>query len=115
MLAMYPSLLRNYMNGNNPLTTDDDRFNVFKVFYAWYCQFQYNSSIHFAMEYELNIIILLFDIFQIIYNIDMKYLIDNANPPPSLETVFKGCFSYGRVQLLLLENYKFQNSLPQNY
>jgi len=53
MLAMYPSLLRNHINGNNPLTTDDDRFNLFKVCHARYCQFQYNS-IHFAMKYELN-------------------------------------------------------------
>ena len=37
---------------------------------------------HFAMKYELNIIILLFDIFQIIYNIDMKYLIDNVYHAP---------------------------------
>jgi len=51
------------------IQTDNDRFNLFKVFYAWYCQFQYNA-IHFAMKYELNIIILLFDIFQIIYNIN---------------------------------------------
>jgi len=37
---------------------------------------------HFAMKYELNIIILLFDIFQIIYNIDMKYLIYNVYHDP---------------------------------
>jgi len=38
-----------------------------------------------AMHNALNIIILWFDIFQIIYNIDMKYLIDNlyhADTPP---------------------------------
>jgi len=56
---------------------DDNRFNLFKVFYAWYCQFQYNF-IDFAMKFELNIIILSFDLFQIIYNIDIKYLIDNV-------------------------------------
>lgn len=36
------------------------------------------------MKYQLNIIILLFSIFQIIYSIDMKYLINNVYsiPPP---------------------------------
>jgi len=29
-----PFLSRNYINGNNPLTTDDDRFNLFKDFNA---------------------------------------------------------------------------------
>jgi len=72
---VYPSLLlRNYKKGNNPFIADDGHFNLFKVFYVWYCQIQ--CHIHFA-GYELNIIILLFDIFQKMYNIDMKHLIDN--------------------------------------
>jgi len=25
--------------GNNSLATDEDRLNLFKVFYAWYCKY----------------------------------------------------------------------------
>lgn len=47
-------------------------------------------SILYTLCYALNIIILLIDTFQIIYNIYMKYLIDNVyTPPHHPETEFK--------------------------
>jgi len=58
-------------------------------------------SVFYKFYYELNIIIFLFNIFQIIYNIYMKYLIDNEAPRmPCSRTQSPDNYSVSEVQIV---------------
>jgi len=64
---VYPICYDILKNGNNPLATDDKSTTV--LIYSKFFIHDMSVLSHFAMKYEFNIIILLFNIFKIIYKI----------------------------------------------